>query len=178
MRRFILTGAPGSGKTTLLRYLGKLGYSVVEEAATDIIAMEQQRGVEEPWTDASFSEKILNLQRQRQTEAIASSADVQFFDRAPLDTVALCRYLDYPISASLLMQFKEAQEVGGYERDVFFIENLGFCEPSAARKISFAEALRFEKIHEDIYAEWGYHCHRIPPGLVPERASTILTRLT
>jgi predicted ATPase len=41
MRRFIITGAPGSGKTAILRQLGLDGFSVVEEAATDIIAAAQ-----------------------------------------------------------------------------------------------------------------------------------------
>lgn len=66
MRRFILTGAPGAGKTTLLRYLAKEGFFVAEEAATDVIAREQQKGVPEPWTDPSFIDMILDLQEQRQ----------------------------------------------------------------------------------------------------------------
>ncbi len=41
MKRFILTGAPGSGKTAILRQLEHDGFGVVEEAATDIIALEQ-----------------------------------------------------------------------------------------------------------------------------------------
>ena len=44
MRRYILTGAPGSGKTSILRALGARGYSVVSEAATDVIADEQAHG--------------------------------------------------------------------------------------------------------------------------------------
>lgn len=55
MRRFILTGAPGSGKTAIMRQLELDGFSVVEEAARDIIALEQARGVAEPWTHASSS---------------------------------------------------------------------------------------------------------------------------
>jgi predicted ATPase len=39
MRRFILTGAPGAGKTAVIRQLEIDGFSVVEEAATDIIAL-------------------------------------------------------------------------------------------------------------------------------------------
>jgi predicted ATPase len=45
MRRFILTGAPGSGKTAIIRQLELDGFAVVEEAATDVIALEQARGV-------------------------------------------------------------------------------------------------------------------------------------
>ena len=49
MRRFILTGAPGAGKTAILRQLELDGFSVVEEAATDMIALAQARGTMEPW---------------------------------------------------------------------------------------------------------------------------------
>ena len=49
MKRFILTGAPGAGKTAVVRQLALDGFSVVEEAATEIIALEHARGVAEPW---------------------------------------------------------------------------------------------------------------------------------
>ena len=51
MRRFIITGAPGAGKTAIIRQLELDGFSVVEEAATDVIAAAQARGIAEPWTD-------------------------------------------------------------------------------------------------------------------------------
>ena len=178
MRRFILTGAPGAGKTTLLRYLAKEGCSVAEEAATDVIAREQQKGVPEPWTDPSFIDMILDLQEQRQIQAASSNhSNAQFFDRSPLDTYALCQYLGYPLSPTLRDKIKNIQAAGNYERTVFFIENLGFCEPSEARKISFEESLRFEKIHEDVYTAWGYTCLKIPPHSVPERASILRAHL-
>ena len=44
-REFILTGAPGAGKTVILRGLEAKGIDVVEEAATDVIALDQGRGV-------------------------------------------------------------------------------------------------------------------------------------
>jgi predicted ATPase len=54
MKRFILTGAPGSGKTAIIRQLELDGFSVVEEAAADIIALAQAQGIAEPWKHASF----------------------------------------------------------------------------------------------------------------------------
>jgi predicted ATPase len=39
MPAYILTGAPGSLKTAILRMLEDVGYPVVEEAATDVIAL-------------------------------------------------------------------------------------------------------------------------------------------
>ncbi len=45
MKRFVLTGTPGSGKTAIIRQLEIDGFSVVEEAATDLIALAQARGI-------------------------------------------------------------------------------------------------------------------------------------
>lgn len=66
MPAYILTGAPGSGKTAVLRLLETLGYPVVEEAATDVIALANALGCEEPWCDpASSATRVLSgLPRQ------------------------------------------------------------------------------------------------------------------
>jgi hypothetical protein len=45
MPGYILTGTPGAGKTAILRLLEVNGHAVVEEAATDAIALSN----EEPW---------------------------------------------------------------------------------------------------------------------------------
>jgi predicted ATPase len=37
----------------------------VEEAATDMIALQQAQGVAEPWSRASFIDTIVNLQPER-----------------------------------------------------------------------------------------------------------------
>jgi len=177
LRRFILTGAPGSGKTTLLRYLEGMGHAVVEEAATDVIAEEQRKGTAEPWREDSFVERILTLQEHRQVLAAPPRPEIQIFDRSPLDTLALCRYSRLPVSSALYARIRDAQAAGKYESDVFFIENLGFCEPSAARRISYQDALRFEAIHEETYGEWGYQCVKIPPNPVRERAGQILRHI-
>ena len=44
MKRYVLTGTPGAGKTALLRAAEAAGYAVVEEAATDVIALGQAIG--------------------------------------------------------------------------------------------------------------------------------------
>jgi predicted ATPase len=98
MRRYVLTGTPGTpgaGKTSLLRCLGELGYAVVEEAATEVVARAQAHGEDEPWTRVSFLDDIVTLQRQRQRVAAragAGVAAVQVFDRSPVCTLALATY--------------------------------------------------------------------------------------
>jgi predicted ATPase len=65
MPAYILTGAPGSGKTAVLRLLERRGYPVVEEAATDVIALAQALGRHEPWRERGFIDDILAPRRQR-----------------------------------------------------------------------------------------------------------------
>jgi predicted ATPase len=44
-----------------------------------------------------------------------------------------------------------------YQRQVFFIEHLGFCQQTDARRITFEESLVFGHIHEETYSSLGYH---------------------
>src|ERR1700752_869840 len=69
MRRFVLTGAPGAGKTAIIRQLELDGFSVVEEAATIVIAAAHARGIAEPWKQPSFIDEITALQKTRQIRA-------------------------------------------------------------------------------------------------------------
>ena len=162
MKRYILTGTPGCGKTSIIRSLEVEGYLVVEEGATDIIALQQAQGIAEPWTHPSFIDDITNLQKLRQMR-IADMAEVQFYDRSPLCTYALSVWLGVPISITLADEMQRIKNERIYQTQVFFIENLGFCAPTDARKITFEDSLKFEKVHEQTYRSFGYECLRIPP---------------
>src|SRR5207248_11578019 len=61
----IITGAPGPGKTAIIRQLELDGFSVVEEAATDVIAAAHAQGTLELWRHPSFIDAIAHLQRDR-----------------------------------------------------------------------------------------------------------------
>lgn len=172
MHRYILTGAPGAGKTVLLRALERAGYPVVEEAATDVIALAQAEGVAEPWTDPGFVDAIVRLQRQREERAIG---EVVFFDRSPVCALALARFLGHPVSALLVAELARIE--GLYERQVFLVRGLGFIIPTAARRISLEDALRFEAVHEEAYRELGYDLFPVAPGSPVERADALLASL-
>src|SRR5215831_6837033 len=156
MRRFIITGAPGAGKTAIIRQLELDGFSVVEEAATDVIAAAQAQGTAQPWTHPSFIDLIANLQRDRQTRASYQPDEVQFHDRCTVCTAALAVYLGYPFSPFLASELERVKQEAIYQNRVFFVRTLGFITPTEARRISLEETTRFEKIHEETYRNLGF----------------------
>jgi predicted ATPase len=173
MRRFILTGAPGSGKTAILRQLELDGCSVVEEAATDVIASAQATGTAEPWTHPSFIDAVLHLQADRRQRASFQPDSIQFHDRSPVCTAALATYLGYPWSPALTAELDRIRDEALYEKQVFFIRTLGFITPTEARRITFEETLRFETIHEQTYRDFGFELVPIEAAPVMERVQAI-----
>ena len=171
MKRYILTGAPGAGKTVLIRLLESRGHFVVEEAATDVIALISARGLDEHWKDPAFIDRILALQLLRLERATAG--EVQFHDRSPICTYALCRYAGLPIPMVLDEAVARFEHDRTYERRVFFVDNLGFVVNTDARRISFEDTLRFEAVHEQVYREFGYELVRIGRGTVDERGDVV-----
>lgn len=175
MKRYILTGTPGCGKTAILRALELRNFFVVGEAATDIIAFEQALGNLAPWEDPKFIDQIVDLQRQRQKGVWLGYSEVkQFYDRSPICTYALATYLKFDPSPNLLQEIERIQEEQVYQKKVLFIENLGFCKSTEARKISFEESLTFEKIHEETYKKWGFECVKIAPAPLSDRVNAVL----
>lgn len=172
--RFVLTGAPGAGKTAVLRALSELGYEVVPEAATDVIAAQQAQGAAEPWLDPAFTDRIATLQRDRQRTAPGSG--IQFYDRSPVCTLALARYLGHPAGPALTAELERIAAERVYQRRVFFIRPLGFITSSAARRISYAESLEFEQVHEAEYRRLGFDLVDVPAAAVTERAAMIAER--
>jgi predicted ATPase len=181
MPNYVLTGAPGAGKTAIVRQLELDGYHVVEEAATDVIALCQALGQAEPHTRPAFIDAIVGLQQRRQRAAAsAAGADggVVFFDRSPVCTLALSRYLGYPESALLTTEVDRLLQGGSYASAVFFVRSLGFVTRTAARRISLADSLRFEEVHEHTYRELGFRLVEVPPGPLPERVSVVRGEVT
>lgn len=174
MGRFILTGAPGAGKTAVVRQLEIDGFSVVEEAATDVIALDQARGVAEPWTDPGFIDRIVALQRQRR---LAATGEVQFHDRSAFCTEALATFLGHPLPALLRTEIEELKRSDFYERRVFFLRLMGFIAPTAARRIGLEDARRFEAVHERTYRAHGFEPVFLEPASVVDRVAAIRRHL-
>ena len=174
MQRYVLTGAPGAGKTVIIRALERVGYAVVEEAATDVIALVAAHGVDEHWKEPSFIDDIVTLQRQRQARADSWPDARVFFDRSPVCTWALCEYAGREPPESLRAEMARIEYNQVYERRVFFVRSLGFVTPTEARRIGYADALRFEAIHAEVYRRFGYELIDVAPGDVTARLEVVI----
>jgi predicted ATPase len=146
---------------------------VVEEAATDVIALAQSRGIAEPWTHPSFIDSVADLQRRRLARASSLPDEVQFHDRSAICTAALAAYLGHPVPDGLSRELERIKTEAIYQRRVFFIQNLGFIAPTEARRISFEDALRFERIHEETYRNFGFEMVSVEPGSLSDRVAAI-----
>ena len=173
--RFILTGAPGAGKTALIRHLEATGHEIVEEAATDVIALAQAQGVERPWEHPAFVTDIAALQGWREAAPMRSAR--RFADRSVFCTLALAEWLGHPVSPELLASADQLASSGWFDRRVFLIEQLASIENTAARRISFEEATRFGALHEAVYRRYGFDLFRIAPASIAARAGAILARI-
>lgn len=173
--RYIFTGTPGSGKTSVLNAICTLGYTVIEEAATDVILLEQQKGNAKPWEGICFIDAIVNMQQERQQKALAA---LQFYDRSPFCTYALAHYLNFKVSSLLQDEIDRCISEKIYDKNVFFFENLGSIEKTQSRTISYEEALIFEDIHRTVYKNFGFNIIMIQKKSIKERAIDILNMIT
>ncbi len=176
MARYVLTGAPGCGKTALLEALRARGYATVAEAASSVISAEQANGVDAPWAVPGFIDAVAAVQRLRQLAATPHGT--VFFDRSPVDTLALARYAHHPTSPALTDELERIAKEQVYERQVFLVRPLGFAQWTTARRISFEDSLVFEQIHIDAYRECGYELIDVPIASIEERADLVESYIT
>ena len=92
-----------------------------------------------------------------------------FHDRSVICTAALAVYLGYPLSDTLLRELKRVETEAIFQKRVFFVQSLGFITPTEARRISFEESLRFERVHEETYRNFGFELVPIAPGSLSDR---------
>ena len=60
-----------------------------------------------------------------------------------------------------------------YDRRVFFIRDIGFIEPTDARRITFEDSVEFERVHAQTYPALGYELVNVPRAEVADRTGMI-----
>ncbi len=88
-------------------------------------------------------------------------------------TAPLAVYLGHPFSPFLKSELERIQNEAIYEKRVFFTRSPGFVTPAEARRISHEDALRFERIHEETYRDFGFELVSVEPGSLAERVGVI-----
>ena len=139
----------------------------------DVIALEHAVGQPQPSAWPDFVDKIVELQCRRQSAAAPPAGGLVFFDRSPVCTLALSRYLGCADSNRLMTEVDRLLQTGLYESTVFFVQSLGFVTPTAARRISLADSLVFEEVHRRTYAELGFRLLEVPPGPLAVRVGLV-----
>jgi len=169
-RRFVLTGGPGVGKTTLLERIGTAGYSIVREAARDIIDEQLRLGTDLlPWKDQpAFQRRVLALQLERERTA---NGPVVFLDRGIPDGIAYLR-------AQGLSVFRELLEhARGRYAVAFLVEPLNGYHSDPVRREDQDVAARLHLVVEATYRDLGYDLVRVPAVSVEERSAFVIEHL-
>jgi predicted ATPase len=88
-------------------------------------------------------------------------------------TLALSRYSGFAPSRLLAEEVDRIQRASVYEPTVFFVRHQRFIERTAARRITFEDAVEFERIHEQTYRELGFRLVDVPAGPLGGRVALI-----
>lgn len=171
--RFQFTGGPSVGKTSIIDLLGKKTCLAIEEPATRYMIKWKKRGINEPWLQPNFSEKIVRRHLKNQQLALKSRARVVCFDRSPIDTLAYDIRDGKTPSKEVIHAVQSILNNQFYEKTVFFIKNLGFFQEAENRHESFKELLEIEAHLEKCYRDLGFNVIVIPRGTKEHRVGLV-----
>ena len=173
MRRVILSGGPGAGKTTLISELSARGYLTVSESAREVIAERLASGDSPRPEPAAFALEVLRRDKAKYA-AVAEQADLVFFDRSPIESLAMVH------EASPLPMPKLQAEL-----DSFVFHSVVFMLPpweeiyqtDSERDHTFAHAVRVHSSLVRWYKGCGFSVHQVPQLPVSARATHVLHAL-
>lgn len=170
-----IVGAPGAGKTSLIKELNRRGYTVVHEAARQVIDEGLAKGQtikEIRGDDYQFQMAIIERKIQNEEPWFEHSDDkkVVFVDRGMHDTWAYFKIASIDITEdvdSILKQYV-------YD-EVLMLDMLdAYDKEDYARTESIEEAKELHRLTEKAYKKYGMNIVNIPPVSVEERADYIL----
>tara|TARA_Y100000310_G_scaffold302689_1_gene340341 strand:+ start:3728 stop:4267 length:540 start_codon:yes stop_codon:yes gene_type:complete len=160
--KYILTGGPGSGKSTIRLKLESWGEYTIPEAAEDCIKLRQAEGIDEPWKEADFQERILRTQIQRESQ-IPSHIKRAFPDRGIPDGLV------YVPDGSAIYNKIAGSIPDDYATEVFLIETMSWIDRNKVRRENLDQSLRIAEQLEEEYTRRGHRVYRIGMGTPDER---------
>lgn len=170
--KYALTGAPGCGKSSIVLALENSVFTI-REAAEDYIKLRQAEGIEKPWEENNFQDKILNLQILREIHAEeASRGRIILADRGTLDGLAYYQIAGKKPSRDMKEEMVRLEIQKPYKK-IFLVESLGQCKKTGVRREDLETALELEKLQEKNYRDLGFEVIRVVPGTVRERARKV-----
>lgn len=92
----------------------------------------------------------------------AAHTAVLIYDRSPLCTLALARYLDRPVTRTLRAEVDRVLADQVDEPTVFLVRPLGFITPTPVRRITYADSLTFQAVYKAVYREHGFTLVDVP----------------
>jgi predicted ATPase len=166
--RAVITGGPSVGKTTIIQGLAQLGFTVVEEIATQII----KEGELLPWIDrVAFQKEVLRRQVFAE-ERLKHAEEIVFLDRGLFDGEAY--YIYDKLAVPELFTELDASKY----TVAFLVEPLGFFE---ANEIRQKESLEFckevSRILEECYTRRNVKVVRVPAMSPEERVEFVLMQI-
>lgn len=165
-QKYVLTGGPGSGKSSIILALEMQEEYVIREAAEDYIRLRQAQGQPQPWTEADFQDRILDIQMQREAR-IPLDAERVFIDRGLADGLAYAKE-----GTATYKRIKAETEKARYEK-IFIIEPLEYTERTEVRRENHDEALRLGEKLNEVCKKLGYEPIRISSGTLEARVHDI-----
>ena len=169
-KKYVLTGGPSSGKSSMIIALEMEGDYIIKETAEDYIKLRQAQGIQRPWTESDFQDKILKLQLQRESR-IPSNIKRIFMDRSLIDGLVY-----EPKETDTYARIMQESKKTKYEK-IFLIKPIGFTEKTIIRKENYEETIEIDKKLDQIYKKLGYQPIEIASGHLEKRVQEILQNI-
>ncbi|MBU2590358.1 MAG: AAA family ATPase [Nanoarchaeota archaeon] len=170
IKRYVLEGAANSGKTTLLHLLGKKGFQVCPEIATEIIEREQNiKGELLPWINRiAFDQECLKQLIERYDSI---NHGIVFFDRAFTTNLAYHKmYGSCPECLEIIDKFH-------YDK-IFLLERLPNYKKDKIRRFDNETEDKIQSLIEKSCIELNYDLIHVPlMSSIEERIEFILKNL-
>ncbi len=166
---YVITGASCSGKTTLLNEIKKRGYTIIAEAAREVIETGFQRGltIEQIRSDEKAFQYSI-LEKNIKNEKEADSQTITFFDRALPDAYAYNLFFNVPTHPELEKALKECS----YQK-IFLLDRLPYF-PDEGRIETPEEQDKLHVLLEQTYQKLGFEIIKVPVLPLSERVDFVL----